>query len=308
MIKRLAFIPILFASAAMLLGIEGVNLKVTKKDGSVKETPVKLEKINDTTSRLTIKASDIGDDVSIIDVLADNAKAQKGEEGFWVLNRGLLGYFNKDNGRYSTSKAYVYLPYYAMKTPQETFIGIIDGMRFEFEVIVEVKEGKYSVYPRWHISNIGFKPYEDIVITYYTLPSNADYNQMAKTYRKHKFASNPKIKPLKKRFKTQPYLEKMAMSVPVRMDFGRKPFNREKDSVNFYPRGGKPFKDDKYGINAEREEYAVRARNFEDGIKTLEKMKVDPAIATGPFITITNDIIGMMIYMLVSSALISAAV
>lgn len=41
---------------------------------------------------------------------------------------------------------------------------------------------------------------------------------------------------------------------------------------------------------------------------TLEKMKVDPAIATGPFITITNDIIGMMIYMLVSSALISAAV
>ena len=41
---------------------------------------------------------------------------------------------------------------------------------------------------------------------------------------------------------------------------------------------------------------------------TLEKMKVDPAIATGPFITITNDIIGMMIYMLVSSALISAAI
>ena len=30
---------------------------------------------------------------------------------------------------------------------------------------------------------------------------------------------------------------------------------------------------------------------------TLEKIKIDPAIATGPFITITNDIIGMMIYM-----------
>ncbi len=30
---------------------------------------------------------------------------------------------------------------------------------------------------------------------------------------------------------------------------------------------------------------------------TLEKLKVDPAIATGPFISITNDIIGMMIYM-----------
>ena len=29
---------------------------------------------------------------------------------------------------------------------------------------------------------------------------------------------------------------------------------------------------------------------------TLEKLKIDPAIATGPFISITNDIIGMMLY------------
>lgn len=36
----------------------------------------------------------------------------------------------------------------------------------------------------------------------------------------------------------------------------------------------------------------------------LEKVKIDPAIATGPFITITNDIIGMMIYMLVISYLL----
>ena len=36
---------------------------------------------------------------------------------------------------------------------------------------------------------------------------------------------------------------------------------------------------------------------------TLEKLKIDPALATGPFITITNDIIGMMIYMFISSAL-----
>ena len=36
---------------------------------------------------------------------------------------------------------------------------------------------------------------------------------------------------------------------------------------------------------------------------TLDKMKIDPALATGPFITITNDIIGMMIYMFITSAL-----
>lgn len=36
---------------------------------------------------------------------------------------------------------------------------------------------------------------------------------------------------------------------------------------------------------------------------TLNRMKVDPALATGPFITITNDIIGMMIYMYIASVL-----
>ena len=38
---------------------------------------------------------------------------------------------------------------------------------------------------------------------------------------------------------------------------------------------------------------------------TLEKLKVDPAIATGPFISITNDIVGMVIYMTFCTLLIS---
>ncbi|MDR0428875.1 MAG: magnesium transporter [Tannerellaceae bacterium] len=37
---------------------------------------------------------------------------------------------------------------------------------------------------------------------------------------------------------------------------------------------------------------------------TLNKLKIDPALATGPFITITNDIIGMMIYMFIASILL----
>lgn len=36
---------------------------------------------------------------------------------------------------------------------------------------------------------------------------------------------------------------------------------------------------------------------------TLNKLKIDPALATGPFISITNDIIGMMIYMFIIASL-----
>ncbi len=37
---------------------------------------------------------------------------------------------------------------------------------------------------------------------------------------------------------------------------------------------------------------------------TLERLKIDPAIATGPFIAITNDLIGMMIYMAITFLLL----
>lgn len=36
----------------------------------------------------------------------------------------------------------------------------------------------------------------------------------------------------------------------------------------------------------------------------LERLKLDPAVATGPFVTVTNDIVGMIIYMSVSTWLI----
>jgi magnesium transporter len=32
----------------------------------------------------------------------------------------------------------------------------------------------------------------------------------------------------------------------------------------------------------------------------LNKFKIDPAVATGPFITTTNDILGLLIYMTVA--------
>ncbi len=38
---------------------------------------------------------------------------------------------------------------------------------------------------------------------------------------------------------------------------------------------------------------------------TLERFKIDPALATGPFISITNDIIGMLIYMGICSWMMS---
>ena len=37
---------------------------------------------------------------------------------------------------------------------------------------------------------------------------------------------------------------------------------------------------------------------------TLEKYKIDPALATGPFITTVNDVLGLVIYFLIGSAIL----
>ena len=271
--------------ASHVWAIDFVDLKITKKNNDIEIKRVVLEKINDTTSRLVIKKSDITDDVQLIDIFADNAKSKKGDEGFWIMQRGELGYFNRENMSYSAGRRYVYLPYYAMKTPTETFIGVIEGMRFEFNVNVESKNGKYVMYPRWYIGDIGAKPYEDIVITYYKLSNNADYNDMAKAYRKHKFERETDIQPLKKRFAKQPYLEQMAKSIPVRMYFGWKKFNPAVDSRHFYPKGGKPFEVKDYGLSqppnvpfelgfkVDKEENKTGGVKFSEGSRLLQKAK-----------------------------------
>ena len=38
---------------------------------------------------------------------------------------------------------------------------------------------------------------------------------------------------------------------------------------------------------------------------TLEKLKINPALATGPFIQITNDVVGLLIYVSMSKWMLS---
>ena len=70
-----------------------------------------LQKLPDGVSKLIIKKEDIPTDAKFLDVLADNARAKKGEKGFWLFNQGSLGYFIRDNGALSYTRNLM-LPYY----------------------------------------------------------------------------------------------------------------------------------------------------------------------------------------------------
>ena len=41
---------------------------------------------------------------------------------------------------------------------------------------------------------------------------------------------------------------------------------------------------------------------------TLEKYKIDPALATGPFITTVNDVLGLFIYFWIGQAILGQAI
>lgn len=259
-IKNLAICAALLACAPLLNAIEKVSVRITNNDGNITSLDVPLEKIGGGASKLVIKKEDIPADTKFLDVLADNANAKNGEEGFWLCHRGHLGHFVKDNGFFTTSNHHVALPYYAMKNERETFLAAIQGMRCDFNVIVSAEKGVYTMYPRWRIAESGFKPYEDIEITYYTLPADADYNEMAKAYRKHKFALDPKIKPMKKRFKKQPNLYYQSQALPMKMQFGFKKIKdwKEHKKIKNYTFENQP---------------PVAAMPFAKGAELLRKMK-----------------------------------
>ncbi len=258
MIHKLTLMLLFLCCTSMVMAINSAEIRITKKDNSVITKKVVLQKLPDGVSKLIIKKEDIPTDAKFLDVLADNARAKKGEKGFWLFNQGSLGHFIRDNGALSYTRNLM-LPYYAMQTERETFIAIFEGMRFEAGVFVIAKNGEYKMFPRWDIANIDFPPYQDIEITYYTLPLNADYNQMAKTYRKHKLAKDPEIKTIKERYKTQPLLKKNVEAFSLRMRFAEKDLANGKGYVVDYTPETEP---------------KIKTYQFSDGTALLHALKI----------------------------------
>ncbi len=186
------------------------------------------------------------------------AVARKGEDGFWMANRGQAGFFTRDSGAWTTSWNWLALPCFGMQTPRGSFLAVIEGMRFEAEIRVGVKEGVYSMYTRWHTGETGFGSYEDMSLLVYELPKGSDYNEMAKAYRRYKFATDPDMKTLKERIKERPHVAQLAKCVAVRQICAAKDIDFKKDDIDFTPETERPVK---------------VVKSFDDTLKTLQKMK-----------------------------------
>ncbi len=162
-----------------------------------------------------------------VEVQSASLTAQKGEPGWWLLNRGEMGGFDRTNFTYTVHRLYTYLPCFGWKTARGATLVVIEGMRFEFDVAVTSDaNGHYRASPRWHLEDLNGPtgPYEDMKVIFYDLGPDADYNEMAKTFRRYHFAHDPDMTTLKERIAKRPHLAQLVRSLSVRQQCATKPF------------------------------------------------------------------------------------
>lgn len=199
----------------------------TLKDGQTQTKNYPLIKVGENILRLTVPANEIQPEAKIVDVYTDFFRAQTGDDGYWVASRGVYGTFRLEDGSWTSS---CLIPIFGMKTPIQTSMARVKGLRFEFNFVVQAHKGVYKAFPRFDISNIGCAPYEDIIIDFHTLVGDeANYSGMGRLYRKIQLDSQA-VRPLKDRIASgeNPYLEYLCDAITVRITHAIKPRIKER--------------------------------------------------------------------------------
>lgn len=187
---------------------DSVGVITKLKNGGATEENVKLEKIDAKTMRLRIpfKKHSRGKwlQIDYIDIVNPDAIATKGEKGYWVLSDGRMGKFTHDNGLIVEPRNPLQM--FGFKKGDEAFAAIIKGLKYEFVMVLEVKNGKYKLFPRFKIADIGMPIYEDLVIDFvYFGGTDANYSSMGRAYRDYQLGRG-EVVPLKERIKSNPQL------------------------------------------------------------------------------------------------------
>lgn len=99
---------VLCSSAAHVCCADGTAV-VTSTNGTVRTLPLTAAVQQDGGRRVTVRAADV-QDAKWVDILLGCAEARKGESGFWLSQRGLIGLFTRDSGEWSCTRNWVTPP------------------------------------------------------------------------------------------------------------------------------------------------------------------------------------------------------
>lgn len=217
---------------------ETATVVTTYPKGETAEKIYDLQRVGPDVLRLTVPLEEIDPKAKYLDIQAEFATAKKGDEGYWVLARGVYGTFRLDQGSIHDAPL---IPVYGMKTPARTFVAIVNGMNYEYRVHVEAKAGVYRMFQRYYLQDIWFPPYESITVDFHMLKGDdANYSGMGRAYRTYQLQRGA-VRPIKERIASgkSPYLEYLCDALAVRMTHASKP---RKDRIDYTPETELPVK------------------------------------------------------------------
>ena len=68
--------------------VENATLNIKLKNGTVVSKIIPAQKRSDGSARIRVPKEEIPEGFVYFDIIADNATAMKGEDGFWIFGRG----------------------------------------------------------------------------------------------------------------------------------------------------------------------------------------------------------------------------
>lgn len=202
-LKMAAVFSAALLSTSVFALVEDVSMFVEYKNGKTSSENIKLEKISENTYRARVPFKKYNrwqwGKIKHISILSADAQANKGDKGYWVLSDGRMGEFNCQSGKIDERRNPMQM--YGVKKGDEAFVAIIKGLKYEYSMVVNVEDGRYSIYPRFHIEAIGMPIYEDIIIDFtYFKGDAANYSSMGRAYRDYQL-SRGAVRPLRERIK-----------------------------------------------------------------------------------------------------------
>ena len=172
----------------------------------------------------TVSKEKIPKGVEYIDFIAEEFDAKSGDSGYYVIadyeKKGSRLCFFNDKPDCERIFRQDLLPIFGVKKADRTLLMIVEGMKYEFSIVVGVKNNEYYIYPRFYLK--GKTVYEDICIRVLPLDKDTTYSDMAVAYRNYKL-ENGECKSLSEKMEERKELEYAAAAPEIRIRMGWKP-------------------------------------------------------------------------------------
>ncbi|MBR5527625.1 MAG: hypothetical protein IKV97_01385 [Clostridia bacterium] len=173
---------------------------------------------------ITVKKSDIPKGLEYIEIFDESLFAKAGDEGYFCIadldgkGSGLCFFNRKSNGKRVFKQNL--MPIYGIKKADRCVLVIVEGYKYDFNIVFEVCDGIYRIYPKFDL--YGAVPFCDITLRYIELEPDATYSDMAKAYRNYKLSCG-QCKPLAERIKNNRSLGYAMQAPEIRIRMGWKP-------------------------------------------------------------------------------------